>query len=384
MQCAQEHIGVRRAAAEQIPEHARHSPGAFGLLLFTTCHTQYAATCEACFLHEAGDVEHELADQVVVIDAATKRCIVLFEAVGVDAVEHDRLGRGFRRPVRRADAVLEKPRRSAVADHNQPVSVDRARGLNVDAWIAMADVRRNHVVGKAVPDFRRLEETRHQPFVNIISEQAQRHVLALGYQGRELKPRYVQQEHVHGRPERLVNEFLAEVKFADESLRAIGLPKRRHVALDNIQQATVNAGRHDNKIVVGAGLVRAVHGHFLIASLYAGDEPANEGRAFFLRHFLQIAVETIGSLWRGLPGTVTAVDRGNTLLRQWRGNFDVADIHVQRVRLDAALHDAVRKVDALGREALDKRFRHDAAAVIASGRAAMAELPRLVQVDVGL
>ena len=116
MQCPQEYVGVRGTAAEKVPEHAGHAPGSVSLLLFVRGHVQDAPPRKTRLLDHAPERKDEFADAIVGADIAAEWGVVIPEIVSAYSMEYGRLGGGLGRPVGCADAVLEKSRRSTVAD----------------------------------------------------------------------------------------------------------------------------------------------------------------------------------------------------------------------------------------------------------------------------
>jgi hypothetical protein len=75
------------------------------------------------------------------------------------------------------------------------------------------------------------------------------------------------------------------------------------------------------------------------------------------------------------------VERRDAHLMHRALNGHIPDIHVHDVRFNAALNHGIRQHDAFGSEDLHQGFGNDAAAVIASGRAAVLERAGLEDVD---
>ena len=305
---------------------------------------------------------------------------MLAEVVGRDAVECHRPGRGLGGAVGSADAVLVQPRRAAVADHNQPVTKGRARRADVDARVAVADVAGNHAAGEAPGHLRRAEEAIHQLFVDVVAQQAQRRVVALGDQRREFQSRDVQQEDVHRRTERLPDDLLAELELADEGLGERGGLMLLGQAFQRPGEAAVHAAGDHHEVIVRVRAVGALHPHEIIFLADVRDQLADQPRAPVAGELLQVAVEAVRVERLGVAGPVAPIDGGDAALVQGRGDLHVADVHVQGVGLEAALHHVVRQGDALGRQSLDQGLGDHAAAVVASGGTAMAEMAGLVEV----
>ena len=245
-------------------------------------------------------------------------------------------------------------------------------------------MRRHFTARKAVTNLGRAEESVHQLLVNVMPQQAQRGVIVLRYKRRKFEPGDIQQENMHGWAELFLNDLLAKLEFADKGLGIDGPFESAERVLNILFQAAVDAACHDHQVVAVTEAVSADDPHRVSFALDSGDYPLNEVCAFLAGEFLQVAVKTPGVRGLGIARTVAAKDRRDSTLLQRRLDFHIADIHVQRVGLDAALYNVIRKRNTFGSQSLHQRFGHYSATMIAAGRPAHAELPGLVQVDLDI
>jgi len=154
VQGSQEHVRVRLATAEEIPQDVRHASRFDGLFLLLGRHVQNSAARKTGLLHQAGDAEDELTHSIVPVDLAAKGRVMPLEVFSTNSVEYGCFCGRFGRSVRGADAIFEQPRRAAVTDHYESITISRVCCPDVDPWIAMAGMLGNYCTGKAILDLR--------------------------------------------------------------------------------------------------------------------------------------------------------------------------------------------------------------------------------------
>ena len=188
---------------------------------------------------------------------------------------------------------------------------------------------------------------------------------------------------MHRRAKRLLDNILPEAEFANKCLGLFGARKLM-LTFEHLEEPAVDARRNDDQVVVIVPATCALHRHAVCMPCHIGHELWHDRGALFPRQLQQVAVEAVCVERLGLLRAVAPVDRRDALFVQRRFDLDITDIHMQRVRLDTALHDVVRQADALGREALHQRLGDDATAMVAACRSALAETARFKNVDVNV
>lgn len=214
----------------------------------------------------------------------------------------------------------------------------------------------NRSIRKAVTTLRGIEKPLHQLIINIIAQQTQSNVITLGYQGRELQSWNIQQEYVHGRSKRFSNDLAAQVKFADKSLRQARSLKFLIFAFQSFHESAIDARGQHNQVIIVTVLIGALNMHKIVFTAHIRDEPVDDRCTLLLRQFQQVTVKAAGIKRLRFSRPVAAINGGNALLHQGRGDFHLTDIHMQRIRFDPSLNHAIRQHDALSGQALHQRF----------------------------